>query len=308
MSTGNQQPAPDNLDRATEALRYVPVSEKPPQRFRTAVIEALQTQISVLDMIRLQYRRQRMIRIARYSGLVAALLLLVIGASIIWLWDRDASPAFAQVAENVKKATSLVFVNDVSSEPRPGRKAIYQNKHYVQGKLYRSESFRVGDDSTVVLTDVTIGDTQAKQELQITYKSKTAVKHLLTDATANFIQSAPESLGRLADSDAEYLDEEQLNGRKTLVYKVKKFEVQPGRDLKDTETVKVWIDSESHLPVQVLIETWLPGNARIPPIINRQVMSNFKWNEPIDPKLFSMEAPEGFEVVNNQPVSTEPKK
>ena len=94
MIDQNQQPTPDILDRATEALRTAPISGSPPPRLVAETIAALQPLAVPSNTPQLQQRRQRMFRVARYSGVAAAILLLAFGAAMFWPWDRGG--AFGQ--------------------------------------------------------------------------------------------------------------------------------------------------------------------------------------------------------------------
>ncbi len=67
MNTPNQ-PKSDMLDRAIEALRTVPTLDRPPSSCVASTLAALNSQ-PILPVPSLnQQRRQRMFRIARYSG------------------------------------------------------------------------------------------------------------------------------------------------------------------------------------------------------------------------------------------------
>lgn len=91
MNEENHQGDIDILDRATTALRNAPASESPPQRVLAATIGALNsrfghTETGSPEIYRYENeRRQRMVRIARYSSLAAVLLLMVVGAGVALL-------------------------------------------------------------------------------------------------------------------------------------------------------------------------------------------------------------------------------
>ena len=210
-------------------------------------------------------------------------------------------PAAAYAAEPAEKTTSVEYIEDVSSEPRPGLKKLSQSKVYIRGTMYRSDSFNIGENGNTVLTTVWIGNTQTRQDTRISYNEKTVEQSQMSDAGTQHIQQSPEVLRHLAEHDAEFIGEEMLNEKKTLAYKVKKFQLGDGRELKENETVKVWIDPINQLPVQILIETWLGVPGKVAPFINREILSNFKWDEPIDPNQFKPEVPAGFKKIEHNP-------
>ncbi len=74
--------------------------------------------------------------------------------------------------------------------------------------------------------------------------------------------------------------EELLNGKMTLVYSLK-------NDGKSTRQVsKIWIDAKSNLPVRITDEFTAEDGKEISNIVRE----NYKWNEPVNAKLFALEA------------------
>src|SRR5215471_11600716 len=59
-----------------------------------------------------------MFRIARYGSLAAAILLMVVGASVVLFMDRGASPAFGQALKQVREARSISYTQTATSEDR----------------------------------------------------------------------------------------------------------------------------------------------------------------------------------------------
>src|ERR1700693_2752451 len=101
----------DMLDRALAALREAPVPEGPSPQLAASTVEALQT-MSGPATVRINQRRQIMFRIFRYGSVAAAAVFLATVAGWLFLMDRTAAPAFADVIQNVKKAKSVTFVTE----------------------------------------------------------------------------------------------------------------------------------------------------------------------------------------------------
>ena len=65
--------------------------------------------------------------------------MVAILGSWLFLMDRTASPAFADVVENVKNAKSVTFVVKTPTVIRGTKKGVLQQKIYIQGDAYRME-------------------------------------------------------------------------------------------------------------------------------------------------------------------------
>src|SRR5262245_24560232 len=142
MNDESHQGDIDIVDRATAALRNTAASESPPPHVVSVTVEALKSRFSQTEtnspeiLRRDNERRRRMFRIARYSGLAAAILLIVAGSSLVLFMDHGASPAFGQVVENVQNARSVV--HSVTSTLGSG--PTVECKYYMQGNFVRFET------------------------------------------------------------------------------------------------------------------------------------------------------------------------
>ena len=299
MNDENHQPVIDLLDRAMAALRSTAASESPPPRVVVATIEALNSRFGQTETNSSEIRpreietRQRMFRIARYSTVAAAILLMVVGASLVLFMDRGASPAFGQVIENVEKAKSVVFDCETTLGglgDAPGHTS--RQKYYMQGGLVRAEIRVVRGGNETPVTDIFIGDTDKKELLQIRYAPKTAEKRPLAGAAVEFLKNPVDWFRTLTDKDAELVGNERLNGADALIYNLKRFNFGQSDELKEGESAKVWVDPKTHLPVQLVVEKFFPGAA----VRSRAILTDFHWNELLDPKLFEMAVPDGFKV------------
>jgi hypothetical protein len=95
-------------------------------------------------------------------------------------------------------------------------------------------------------------------------------------------------LRELKEQDAERIGEEQLNGQKTIVYRLKKTGIVLGLTISKDETAKLWVDHKTSLPVRIAVGD--PTDPDKPFIVFEQ----FTWNGALDPDLFKMEIPKGF--------------
>jgi outer membrane lipoprotein-sorting protein len=136
-----------------------------------------------------------------------------------------------------------------------------------------------------------IADATQKKALQLDFVGRTA-RYIEADekkweeiarAQANPI----EKLRQLKKEDAESIGEEELDGRKTQVYRIKKLDVM-GLRLDKDETAKLWVDPKTGLPVRIAVGD--PSDKDKPFVVFEQ----FTWNEALDADLFKLEAPKGF--------------
>ena len=139
MTERNERQPVDVLDLATIALRDTSIPDGPPSQLTASTVEALQSARFPPDVVRLHERKQKMFRLFRYSSAAAAVALVAILGSWLFLMDRTASLAFADVVENVKNAKSVTFVIKTPTVIRGTKKGILQQKVYIQGDAYRME-------------------------------------------------------------------------------------------------------------------------------------------------------------------------
>src|SRR5436190_7573221 len=166
------------------------------------------------------HMRQRMARIARYTGLAVAILLLAGGAVIVLLWDRGASPAFAQVVENVKKSQSLTFTR---------HSGLLVHKYYIQQHLMRSEWWTEKDlASGVPPEEITVVDLQSKDLVNVNYRNRFHNRAKIIDHDAGFYSNLIEYFKTLSDSDARFAGEVTLSdGSKTYEFDLDHFVSYP---------------------------------------------------------------------------------
>jgi len=298
MNDENHQGDIDLLDRATAALRNTAASESAPPHVIAATMEALnsrfgQTEINSPEILRRENeRRQRMFRIARYSGLAAAILLMIVGAGVALLIDRGASSAFGQVIENIKKATSV----SVTSKQKINDQPTIEMKFYLQGDFMRMEmpgKQEAGDAKIPLLMAIVI-DGKTKEIVQVEYASKTARKFKMDERSAKLFNNPVEELTKLNGKDAELVGDEDLDGRKTRLYRLKDLHGAFGI-VNHFDDGKLSVDRETGLPVKLTIQTVNSPDGKMK-FTTSITIDDFKWNEHFKADMFNLTIPEGFKV------------
>jgi len=307
MNDANHQLEVDILDRATAALRNTAASESPPPRVVKATIEALnsrfgQTETGSPKILRRESeRRQRMFRIARYSSLAAALLLMVVGASVALFIDRGASTAFGQVIDNIKKATSVSVTSKqkrviADAVGRISEQPTIELTFYLGGDFMRMEmpgKQETGDAKIPLLMAIVI-DGKTKDVVQVDYANKTAQKFKLDDKRAKQFNNPVEELTKLTGKDAELVGDEDLGGRKTRLYRLKDLHGAFGI-VDKVDDGKLWVDRETGLPAKLAIQTNNSPDGKMK-ITTSITIDDFKWNEHFKEDFFKLTIPEGFKV------------
>jgi hypothetical protein len=222
----------------------------------------------------LSKRRSKMIRIARYSTSVAAVLLVAVAAWWMFLSSSTAA-AWAQVIEQLLRARNatcqLTFY-------RGGETT---DKVYIEGDRTRYEG--VGT--------IGIADFRTGKLLELNTSTKKAtLRDLVKDSDGHAIRRSNllADLLKLKDAASKVLPDEGAGGVLCHVYRVDK-PVLLGWDV---PWVKLWIDPRTNLPTQVHT---LVADGQI-----AVTYHDFLWNEPLDESLFSLVPPKGYELVDEK--------
>jgi outer membrane lipoprotein-sorting protein len=297
MTERNERQPVDVLDLATAALRDLSIPDGPPPQLAASTVEALQSASIPPDVVRLHERKKKMFRLIRYNSAAAAAALVAILAGWLFLMDHPAALAFADVVENVKNAKSVTFVIKIPTVIQGTKKGVLQQKVYIQGDAYRmeipsaQEGVQVPPDAPPILM-VMMANWKRRNALQLDYTTKTAKKIEADEKTwqqmAKAMADPIKQLRGLKDQDVERLGEEELDGRKALVFRLKKTDIFMGLTITKDETAKLWVDSKSGLPVRIAVGD--PSDADKPFV----VLEQFTWNEALAPDLFKLEVPKGF--------------
>jgi outer membrane lipoprotein-sorting protein len=277
------------LARATEALRAAHPDDGPPrelvastiQRTRFLDFEPTPTTLEP-DVVRLAERRKLMFRIARYSSATAAAILIAVFG---WLFITDQGrPAFAGVIENVQQAQSVTLTNKQTI----GKGPTMTMKWYIEGERIRMEL----PGAVAFVTN--LGENTV-HELNLRDKTATA-----RPTPAGGRQAFANPVSHLQDAKPEnamQIGTEQLNGRPVELYRIDKIDFLGA---KGNGEMKVWVDSETGLPVKILMDQ--PQKER--GSRNTIELTDFEWNKDLDASLFVV--PADFTVKEAQHPATGP--
>jgi outer membrane lipoprotein-sorting protein len=210
-------------------------------------------------------------------------------------------PPFAQVLENVKKATSAMFTvirNDHSRADRNVMTQIVTKWHWIDG----FERIETADKKNLGIIDY-----KQKLSLKLDFEKKTA--HLREVSDAQAVLNPLDDLCKVAAADAELIETTELDGKKVRVYQLKQVHLPRFGLAIDKKTARkldarVWVDNETNLPVRISLALVSPGDKNNP----SAVLEKFTWNEPLDPKLFNLDIPEGFKLIESKPKGAGPAR
>jgi hypothetical protein len=267
-------PPIDRLDLATDALRTTSIPAGPAPDLMAATIAALQaqSQLQTTDIVRFQERRKLMFRIARYSGVTSAMILLL--CVLGWfLTDHSSAMAFADVLRKIQNADSVTL----QQRQKIGQQPEITVKVLMQGAAVRLEFAE---------TQVAVYDLSKKRGVDATPFQKRIDIHRfdLTDNQVKHIPNLLEALQTSKEKSAERLGEEIIAGRKQEIFRLEKFHPLIGAgDAK----LKLWSDAETGLPSK--IEARWKDQPDGPE--SYVIMESFKWNGKLDPSLFDLDKP-----------------
>ena len=210
------------------------------------------------------------------AGLTAAAALVAVVIGGLLLFDHSGGQAFAQMIEKVKAASSVRFTTTVRLG-KGGRE--HDAVMYLEGNRMRMEHF----DGTLI----DVADLDRKQGLALNMRGKLAQQVELDENVVGSFNNPIDQLRRVKSDDAEQIGEEDLKGRRTLVYRCHKVDTL---FFKGNAEMLIWVDRESGLPAKIEIRDF---NPQFP---SEYRFDKFVWNEPLDARLFSLAIPDGFTI------------
>lgn len=280
MSTNHKNSEADILDRATAALRHSMIPPLP-RELHASTFEAMQRelQLDAEPQRRLRDWKHIMIRTAQFSA-AAIVLIGMIVAGVMLTTPRKAI-AFADVQKAMENLRTVKFTADVKMPDRP---ATIGTVYITAEGLMRQESPR-----GLVIADVNKGVWMTTD--------REAKKAIISRGSAHGFGINPlATLSQLAAADAKLIREEDRDGAKTLVFYVRHADL-----IGMHGELTVWVDPKTKLPVRIQLGrddvAQEEGNTSI-------VLRDFVWDQRLDPKLFSMDVPEGYEMVEQDVVLT----
>lgn len=285
MNDANHRPTRDSLEHAIEAIRNAPTPADVPADWTASTLDAIHNLADAMPSEEFQ-RQQRRKRIMRYIGYgsfasLAASVAIAIGFFVGGAGTTSAA-SLLKAMENMNTAKSFQHVTKMTMD---GKTTMFEMKMFKQGEIMRFEA----PDVMVMIVDGK-GNT-----LQLNPKAKTAKRptkeEVLEMAKGNVAQNN-ELLQKIKDRKGEGVEsrgKETLNGIEAHVYEIKGVK-QAGGEF----DWLVWIDPKNSLPMRMEM-TKGQGDAKI------VITSEFsKWNEALDAKLFSMDVPEGYTLIEKK--------
>jgi outer membrane lipoprotein-sorting protein len=188
------------------------------------------------------------------------------------------------VLDKAAKAKSVKVIAKLMTQDKLTHVATY----YRQGDVIRMETVWMPPE--VPAKPVVVADLKTRKMITLVPESKTAQRGTLG---AQESQALTAMMGNFAgmkagltggdDKAVKAVGEERVGGRRTTVYELTVKVPLPG-------VWKVWVDPETELPVRF---TDAEGTRRI-------TLTFEDWNKEFDPKLFSLDVPEGYKL-NDSP-------
>jgi outer membrane lipoprotein-sorting protein len=207
---------------------------------------------------------------------VAAVLALFVGA-LVWTggpWGGQA--AFADVLQKVQRVQSVRF-KSVATVNLPNAPA-GTPRTIAMTMLMTSDRMR--QDVPGMFSN--IYDFKTGQSLAIIAAQKKAIRMKMENLPASIReQNVIEQFRAMRPEQGKSVGRKDVNGRPADVFDV----VDAGQHM------TIWADRETRLPVRMEVRVNIPS---IPQ--SDVVMTDFRWDVPVDPSELSLEIPAGYEV------------
>ena len=284
-------------------------SEPPQSDFQTWLGNHRESVAHLNPIVTGNYARRRYLYLRLASASVAAAVILV---ACLWFFTPQ-KDAFAKTIEAIQQAKtirwSIVWYDRLYSVD--GQRSWIQRgprweRAYLAPNKWRD--VRYADDGTVA--HVAIEDTQTGEVLSLNMKKRTAT--LIKEPSGQFGQGGPfeyvESI--LRDESLVFVGQEVVEGQPTNVFRYHR-EVKEGKG----ESIEIWIDATSKRLVKYCTT---PGDVYFDPTtapdhdsaaeekaskgtIAGVIHCDIAFDSQLDPSLFSLTPPEGFERVDPAP-------
>jgi len=269
------------LDAAIAAMRNLEIPTDPVERIKSKARALAQVQTVTPS----RPRRHKRLAAAGWLASIAATMALAIG-TIVWLAAPTNASAFAAMVQNAQKAQSVKGVIQLQLANRTD-----ETPFYLQGNKAR---FEFAKGAMVRLIDFDQKKLMVIENYKKTYDmASTGKDPLMGD------NNPVEQLSHAKTSEAKRIGEEWLDKKLTEVYRVGKFNMM---GIRGEGVMTVWVDKETSLPLKIVIADTDPKHE------SEIRFEKMVWNEPIDPALFSMVIPEGYQLTKETGIDqTRPK-
>ncbi len=193
------------------------------------------------------------------------------------------SQAYAEVLKQIKAARTLTYTNYVYVETQA--EPIKTKEYCAADGRRRSEHgslTTIFDDHSMIRLTL-IGDTKTAMVIPPSKDQASLPSYTQRDWI--------ESLSKLSDKPDKELGEKQLDGRTVIG-----FEASHG-----PTKFTLWLDAQSKQVVRIELDH--PRIQGMP--VLKSAMTDFRFDEPLDEALFSLEVPAGYKVMELNPVVME---
>ena len=204
----------------------------------------------------------------------AALLLFAGAVALVVTAMHPSTPAFADVVEQLRSAHTLSYTKLIAVKDNP--KMIKTQEFIAEDGRRRSE--HQGGTTTIF-------DASRRIRLTLIEGSKTAIvpaprekRPEISDRTATDWLDRFKKMGDMPDKE---LGEKSINGHRAVGFVATQARV----------TYTIWVDADTSEIVRV------EHNSRIEGPVDRIVMTDFRFNEPLDEALFSFDVPAGYTIM-----------
>jgi outer membrane lipoprotein-sorting protein len=255
----------DLLDRATHALRTMPIPAGPPPEALDATIAA---DVTPAERLRRWSRICRpMLRLA-VAGAALVLLTVAVGR-----FGALGGVAFADVAGKLRDAKTLFFRTTMTA---PGQQPMVMKYSLAAPAQMRMRTGRAVGPTLIL-------DTSRSEGLMLIPESKRAIKLTLADELPMGLSPVNDMIRSIREFAADSVDDlgpKRIGDRPAVGFRV----------TRQTTTFDVWADPKTKLPVR--IETTLTALGQTATV----VMDEFVFDEELDAASFSLVPPEGYTV------------
>ena len=284
MNPNDENRLEQNVDRAVRALKTPPVPAGPPPDALAAVLAAgkADTQPKTRSLKERIASMNRFLKIAAALSAAAVIIAASLVAFFAWTGGHSGGLAIADVLKSITAKTAR-FTITARMEPQPAGMPPEQTMHMLvmenlvrqelPGGMYQVMDLKSGRSFTII-----------PQQKKVMVMKMTGLPQEAKDQMSNDffgeLQRKVEELRGSGPKDVEWLGEKDFDGRPARGF----YKRVQGTDL------TVWADAETCLPV--LMEMHYGRG----PQQYFMTWSNFEFDVPLDPALFSTAVPEGYTV------------
>jgi len=268
----------DRLEQLTEAFTNLPVPEGPGVEVKQQLLERLARASDEPVTIPLVpfWRSETMRKFASSAAVVLVVLGLV--AYLQPLIGGNPRTVFAAMIEQIKEVRSATFTAQVRMDGMPD---VTTHMSLLEPSWTRQETFlKEGKVHAIQIMNLREG-----VMLSLLPEQKQAIQLDLSNMPESQRQeSIIESFKKIPEDAAEFVGEEEVEGVVAHKYKC---------DQQGASHYMVWLDPKTKMPVKILMtEHADPAQSKM-----HLTMSNFDWGAEVDESLFTLDIPEGYNLM-----------